>query len=223
MTDLHDAFQGWLLQGARDELPRDVALHASACADCVQATAALDALASVDPGLAAVPPVRVAAARGIPRGFLPIAAAAAVLLLVVIGGIVFSGALVRGTPAAEGGVTTPTPGGAVLGGVPAVSETAGPTPSSTPSATASSSPSATATPTPLSSPGAAQSATPEPAVVVGPVPAPPQPVPTPLPTPRPTPTPLPTPAPTPPPAPTATPSPTPCLLDCLPSISPGLP
>lgn len=34
MTELHERFTQWLIAGASEDLPRDVALHAYACPDC---------------------------------------------------------------------------------------------------------------------------------------------------------------------------------------------
>ena len=86
MSDLHEAFDTWLTRGAKDELPRAVALHASACPGCLRAAGAFDALAAIDLGAAELPPLRVAA---VPvdrrRGLLPATAAIAVLLVIGAG------------------------------------------------------------------------------------------------------------------------------------------
>ena len=52
----HDRFRSWLTGGAVAELPRDVALHASACDDCLRLAAGLDALTAVNAGAAGAPP-----------------------------------------------------------------------------------------------------------------------------------------------------------------------
>lgn len=64
MNEAHERFQAWLTAGAEGNPPRDVAVHASVCAVCSQSIAALDLLAVVDPGLAAMPAVPTGAERG---------------------------------------------------------------------------------------------------------------------------------------------------------------
>jgi hypothetical protein len=204
MTDLHDAFDAWLLGGARDDLPRDVALHASACPACLRSAGALDALTTVDPGLAELPPL--APAQGMRRrfGLLPATATAAVVVLVIGAGIVTGGTVFR-APSPSEAPQTATPAGDVLGGQGAPEVTG----TSTPSPTAS----ATASPKPSRRPRA----TPEPTVVpVTPPPAQPGPAATPPPTPRPTRTPRP-----PTPAPTPDPTPSPASATASPSPSPS--
>ena len=49
MNDLHDRFGSWIAAGSPDELPRDVAVHASGCEACMLGAAAMDALASSIP------------------------------------------------------------------------------------------------------------------------------------------------------------------------------
>ena len=92
MSDLHDAFDSWLTRGARDDLPRAVALHASACPGCLRAGGAFDALAAIDLEAAELPPLRVAAAPVDRRfGLVPATAAAIAVLLVIGAGIVAGG------------------------------------------------------------------------------------------------------------------------------------
>ena len=64
MNEAHRRFQEWLLTGAEGDPARDLALHASVCPSCQKSIAALDLLAIVDPGLAAMPAAATLAARG---------------------------------------------------------------------------------------------------------------------------------------------------------------
>ncbi|MGH2455822.1 MAG: hypothetical protein ACRDHD_06150 [Candidatus Limnocylindria bacterium] len=54
--DPHGRFGEWLIAGASDEPPRDVALHASVCPECAAQIAAFDQLTVVDTGRAPLPP-----------------------------------------------------------------------------------------------------------------------------------------------------------------------
>jgi hypothetical protein len=220
--DLHEAFETWLLRGTRQSLPRDVAVHASACPSCLRSARAFDGLAGIDTGIAEMPPIRVVGGhrRG---GLLPATASIAVVVLVIGAGVVVGGTLFRTPPELPVAAGTPTPAGAVLGGQgsPQAPETA----SSSPSPTASSSPTPTPTTSPTASAGTGAAA-PNPTMGGGPPPVVPGPTPTPRPRSAPTPRPSATPAPTAPPTPVQTPSPTavptatPCPLDvCLPSPS----
>lgn len=208
MTDLHDRFTAWLVNGAGDDLPRDVALHAYACPECQRHTAAFDTLSLVDLARAPLPasrasspqPVRGAPVRRIAAG---VAVVALLALAVGLGAPRLLG-LGGGDPAAG---DAPRNEG-VLGG----------TPRPRPTATATASATATPTPTPEPTPAVATLApvpTAPPPVAPPPPTAPPADTPppppeTPAPTPPPTATPEPpTPSPTPAPAPTATPTPTP--------------
>jgi hypothetical protein len=200
MSDAHGRFTDWLFAGSEEELPRDLALHASVCADCVRAVAALDLLEEVDleragpPGpLAPKGRVRTLLGAGTRAARLGGAAVGAVLVLVVVGG---------GAAPWLAGLFGASPESGVLG------QTATPGPSATQPATASPDP---------GSPNASAS---EPAVSTGVEPSgapwsPPM-------TPHPTParTPRPTAAPT--PVPTATPVPTPAPTPGPPSAPAGL-
>lgn len=55
-TDLHERFDAWLRTGAPEDPPRDAAIHASVCDECLRKVAALDSLATVDLGAAPLPP-----------------------------------------------------------------------------------------------------------------------------------------------------------------------
>ena len=57
-SDLHARFRDWLLAGSDEELPRDVAVHASVCGECQASAAAMDMLTAVDPSQAGMPPLR---------------------------------------------------------------------------------------------------------------------------------------------------------------------
>jgi hypothetical protein len=212
MSDLHDAFDSWLTRGARDELPRAVALHASACPGCLRAAGAFDAMAAIDLEAAELPPLRVAASPVDRRfGLVPATAAAIAVLLVIGAGIVAGGTLLRPPDEPEVAAATPTPGEGVLGGQGGPQTSA--TESSTPSASAAPTPTGSAPPSSVD-----ESTTPNPTMGGGPPLATPAippitPRPTATPSPRPTAaatpplTPQPTPVVTPVPTPTATPIP----------------
>jgi hypothetical protein len=215
VSDLHETFETWLVRGAREELPRGVALHASACSDCLRAAAALDALAAIDPGAAEMPPIRIYVGRGDRRRRLvPVMATAAVAVLAVATGIV-AGTILLGPPADDDvAAATPTIAEGVLGGgifpTDSASATASATPSATPTSTMSPSPTpivgegpqqpnptmgggpppttdSPSTPRPTATPRAV-TPTPTPVVTAEPTDEP-TPVPTLVPTPIPTPTP----------------------------------
>ena len=56
--EFHTRSVAWLENGARDDPPRDVAVHANSCPICAMQAAALDGLAIIDPGRAPRPPSR---------------------------------------------------------------------------------------------------------------------------------------------------------------------
>lgn len=228
MSDLHGRFAAWLTDGARGELPRDAALHASACDDCRVAAAAFDALLAIDPGAAALPPVHAAEPSPLaPRlGMLRAGVGvAAVLLLAVSVGIGAGGLLDQRTQLAAPDASLAPDGEGVLAGGGAPATPATPTtetsPSGVPSASAAA-PDGEPAPTPdigLATPGAV--ATPLPSPTITPPAGTPPPSSSSSPTTTPTavpslppiatpkPTPIPTPVPT--PVPTPTPEPTPLL------------
>ena len=225
MTELHEQFRAWLLTGARDVLARDVAVHASACPDCLRTAAAFDALSAVDPGAASAPGAWEPGARfWTPRAILVArtAAGVAAAALIIAAGFVAAGSLL-GPRAAQIAARQSPQGEGVLGNA------AGP-PSASASATAKSSESSSASPTAEpSSPGAAATnppmgGGPPPISTLQPTPTPrpatvqPTPAPTPRPTPRVTPTPVPTQVPTPVPTPVPTLVPTPVPDDCADGI-----
>jgi hypothetical protein len=138
MSDLHDAFDAWLTRGARDEMPRAVALHASACPGCLRAAGAFDALTMIDIGAAELPPVRTVLAPSDRRfGLVPATAVAFAVLLVIGAGVVAGGTLVRLGNELGVASATPTPGEGVLGGQggPQASTTGTSTPVTSPIAT----------------------------------------------------------------------------------------
>jgi hypothetical protein len=232
MTGRHEAFAAWLIDGARSDLTRDVALHASACDDCLRRADAFDALLAVDAGAASPPPFRSA----LPRSALAstrmarfAAGVIAVLALAVAVGI-GAGRLVPEPASPRVAEASPTPlGEGILGGAGGPSDA----PTSSPGATATgdSSTSAGASEQPSGEPEASAVAaatvapraegpgffpTPTPAIVFPPAgtprpsaPPPSPPAATPAPTSVPTsvPTAVPTPVPT--PVPTAVPTPAP--------------
>ncbi|HET6649281.1 MAG TPA: hypothetical protein VFH79_03905 [Candidatus Limnocylindria bacterium] len=218
MNELHDEFDAWIAAGAREEPPRDVALHASGCQVCLGLAASFDALLAIDPGLAPPPPLRAAPLSplaGAPLRIARSAAAAMAVMLVIGAGVIVGANALRPRESASvvepSASPTPRLAEGVLGAATGPSETAAATASTSasPSSSASASPTPTATPRPV-----AGAPTPRPTMGGGPPPAsaiPATPVPTPRPTVAPTsaPTAAPTAAPTPPPTPTPTPSPTP--------------
>lgn len=127
-NDAHRRFSAWLIAGAPGEPPRDAALHASVCDECMARVSALDALAAIDAGRALLPPSIRAPQHGrIATLRTPALAAGAVLVIALgIGAGVASG-LSRGQEA-EGAVLEAT-------GTPAASATSGgPTPKDSSSA-----------------------------------------------------------------------------------------
>jgi hypothetical protein len=204
MSDLHEAFDGWLTRGARDDLPRAVALHASACPGCRRAAGAFDALAAIDLEAAELPPLRVAPTpMDRRRGLVPATVAAVAVLLVIGGGIVAGGTLLRPPDEPDVAIATPTVGEGVLGdqGGPQSSASGGPMPSASPEATATGSAEPSSTPGPVA---------PNPTMGGGPplaTPALPTVIPRPTAAPSPRPTVRPTAAPTPTPTPTPVPPP----------------
>ena len=219
MRDLHDGFAAWIAEGTRDELPRDLALHASGCEGCMRQAQAFDALDSVDLGAAPPPPVRATLLREAngPLSLLRTAGGALVVVL-VLGAGAMTGSTLFGS---RGDEPTPapvaverTPAEDVLSGVPSFTPSPTDVRSTSPSPSAeprtSPSPSAEPDPTP-----AIAAAAPRPTMGGGPPPIATEPPATPAPvlaTPQPAApvtTPAPTIAPTPLPSPVASPTPTP--------------
>lgn len=224
MNDLHDRFAAWLIDGARGDPPRDLALHASGCERCLSAAGAFDALQAVDIG-ALPPPAHSVRTSSVRRraaliGAMRAAASAAAALLVgtalVIGASSWFGRDSTGTA-----IATRTPGEEVLAGGPSIEPTASgtlePTPSPRASPSTSPSPSALETPASVIQPTLAPR-TLAPAPTTVPVSAAPA---TPRPTTAPTATPTPAPTPTPIPSASATPSPDPSASAPAPSPSPS--
>ncbi|HEX5395582.1 MAG TPA: hypothetical protein VFX74_00680, partial [Candidatus Limnocylindria bacterium] len=114
VSDPHRAFGEWLVQEAPGEPPRDAALHASVCSECLRRVTALDALAEVDVGRALLPASRVmarpAGRNGRPSLRWASAAAAGVVGLAIVG--LNAPRLFAGRPLPSDGAT-----GAVLGTV----------------------------------------------------------------------------------------------------------
>ncbi len=230
--ELHEGFGAWLTDGARDHLPRDIAVHASVCPDCLRVAGAFDALACVDTGAAAELPLQ-SVPRRARRGAFPgvaraVAGIAAVVTIGAAGFVAANGLAPRATAGPPTGGAEKTPEG-VLGGIfdpetPAGSPSDGATPRSSETDDAEASPSTT-TPAPTALAGSS------PGPTFGVLPTPPGPSfsgspssspgpsfrpsvgpsTTAAPTPPGTsaPTPIPTLAPTPPPTPTPSPTPAP--------------
>ena len=214
MTDPHGRFETWLAEATPGDPPRDLALHASTCPECLARAASLDALAAVDPGMAPVPPLHVrrtprrASAAPIPRAVAGVAAVGLLGTAVLVG----TGALLTGRfPAGDGAAgASRSPDEGVLSVAGGRDATPTVEPSTTPTATSSASPDADDSPNPTASPQASAATAPAPAPA--PVPAPPAATPRPVTSPSPATTPrsTPTATPRPPtPPPTATPTPTP--------------
>ncbi|MDQ2673156.1 MAG: hypothetical protein M3Y40_00695, partial [Chloroflexota bacterium] len=231
MSDLHDRFRAWLTDGARTDLPRDAALHASACDACLRDAAAFDALLAIEPGAAPLPPVAAGThVRSVRAGQLARAAAGvvAVAALAVSVGI-GAGALLDRRADVGATLSSPTPQGeGILAGAGGASNNPEPTSSeAAPSEEPSRSPEpseasetdepgptpvpAVATPRPVITPRPTSITppigTPRPSGSAAATPAPTAPpsappsATPPVETATPTPTPTPTPAPTPPPPP----------------------
>jgi hypothetical protein len=197
MNEAHRRFREWLTGGAEGDPPRDVAVHASVCAECNSWIAALDLLSVVDTGRASMPAEPVGREHSRLVVGVRLVGATVVLFSAAILGVGVSqliGVSHTNGPVAQ---ASPTPDQNVLG------ETATPQasqPSTVPTPQETLTPLGTPFPTP--SPfGASPWATPYPWIYL------PTPYPTPLATPIVQPTPIPT-AP-PPPPPTATPVPVP--------------
>ena len=228
LSDPHHTFWTWLAEGTPGEPPRDAALHASVCGECMRQVAALDALRAIDLGRAILPASRLAphAAR---RGTASIrwagAAVAGVMGAVIVG---FGATHLLAVPTSSTpSATSDLPAGAVLGatGTPLATTTGAATPSAATATPVATEATATAVPTtqrpatatpPQGVVATQRPATPRPSVSATPTPEPSSATPSPTSTPSPTASPTPsvssspsqtsTPEPTDPPA---TPSPSP--------------
>ena len=195
MNEAHRRFSEWLTAGPEGDPPRDLAVHASVCVACRRSIAAIDLLALVDPGLAAMPMAPATAQRsGLLRAARLGGAAAGVMLGAVIVGAGVSQLIGQSDVGGPIAVASQTPAQGVL------DSTATPRPTVarvTPTPDETLTPLGTATPRPL--PG--RGATPTPRQSASPTPSPTA-------APTDTPTPVPTDSPTPSQAPSPTPSPT---------------
>jgi hypothetical protein len=225
--DLHERFVDWLADGAEGEPPRDLALHASSCEDCMRAVAAIESLRAIDVGAAPLPSFRrVAQGRPRPFGIARVAVGGLAVILLAASIAIGASGFFRATPPAD---EPPASAEGVLAGVPSNDSTdrrATDTPTPSPSASPTPSPSPTDSPsldeaTAAPPPPAPPTAAPQPPGTAAPQPprtaAPQPPAPTVAPaTPAPPP---PTPAPTAPStvpspsAPTPIPSPSPPPID----------
>lgn len=218
MTDAHGRLADWLAAANHGDPPRDVALHAAGCGECLAKAAAVDALAAIDPGRAPDPPL-VGARPARPSPLAPLArAGAGFAAIALLGGAVLIGSaalFADRAPATGGGDTLATPAEGVLGAADGPEQAPDP---GSPSSSPSSSPSpeeAHGSPEPEESTDEPDATTgpaaPAPVITV-PGGAPPPTTPptaTPIGTPTPGSTVAPTLEPTPPPSPTQTPTPTP--------------
>src|SRR5438067_8067759 len=215
--DPHNRFLAWLLAGAYGDPPRDLALHASLCQDCIDWVGAHDALTRIDVGRAPLPPWRPTPIR--PPATLRQAGrvAAATASMLLLGGAVLVGASQILAGRAGGGPER-------AGGVLAASGSPGESPSSTSPGSARASGTSTASATgsgaQSQSPWSTQPAattypviagTPRASGSIGPPNGTPSnsPPPKATTTPRPPPTPTVSPSPTPTPTPVETPTETP--------------
>ena len=199
MNEAHRRFREWLTGGAEGDPPRDVAVHASVCAECSSWIAALDLLSAVDTGKASMPAEPVGREHSRLVVGVRLAGATAVLFSAAILGVGVSQLIGVSHPNGPVAQASPTPDQNVLG------ETATPQPSQ-PSAAPT--PQDTLTPLGTPFPTPPLGATPAPTPYWTYFPPYPTPYPTPFATPFATPTAQPTPGPTAtPPAPTATPTP----------------
>jgi hypothetical protein len=206
--DLHERFVDWLADGAEGEPPRDLALHASSCEDCMRAVAAIESLRAIDVGAAPLPPLR-RVAQGRPRPFAIARVAVGALAVILLAASVVIGAsgFFRATPPAD---VPPASAEGVLAGVPK-DDSSDRRATETPTASPSASP--TPSPSPTDAPSLEATAAP-------PQPAPRTAAPQPLRTAAPQP-PAPTVAPaTPAPPPPATPVPSPSSIAPSPTASP---
>jgi hypothetical protein len=187
MNDPHARFAAWLAAGAFGEPPRDLALHASVCPECIRSIAAIDLLGEIDPGRAKMPfwdGVDEEPGGLIRAGRFAAAAAGVMLLAVVIG--IGASQLIVGARASDGvAFTSETPAQGELAGTGTPAASPDLTSPSASIATASATPSEVPFGTPVTLPTAR---------------------PTPRPTAAPTRTPKPTPTPVPSPSDTASPS-----------------
>jgi hypothetical protein len=220
---LHEEFAAWLIEGARDEPARDVAIHASACPSCLLLAGANDALTLIDPSAASMPSTPVGDMADRAAWPLRVTASAAAVFLAAIVGIAASGTLIRQPSAILLGDGSPTPRESVLG------DTGSPTPAVTDAPGEDATATADPSPTQIAAPGTVPPPGPPPIGPPPPVggPTPPAAIPTPTPTPTPTATPSaspsipisasPSPSPSPSLSPSTIPSPSPsCDVECAP-------
>ena len=195
MNEAHRRFREWLTGGAEGDPPRDIAVHASVCAECSSSIAALDLLSVVDTGKASMPAEPVGREHSRLVVGVRLAGATAVLFSAAILGVGVSQLIGVSHPNGPVAQASPTPDQNVLGAT-ATPQPSQPSAAPTPQDTLT--PLGTPFPT-QTQPGATAFATPFPYWTY---------IPTPYPTPFATPTGQPTPGPTDtPPPPTATPTP----------------
>lgn len=147
-SDPRALVEAWLIDGARDELARDLAVHASLCGECRMQIVALDLLTAVELERAGFPPPRAATAPARARRRVAVAAGGVVALSAVATAAAVGWRLPGN---GLGSAATDAPTQDVLGntGQPESSSTV----AVTPSATASGSASAEVTTSPSPTPG----------------------------------------------------------------------
>lgn len=222
--DLHARLEDWIVGGAEGDPPRDVALHASTCDECLRLIAAFESLVAIDVGAAPPAPAwRVAVTAGPRTGAVRLAVGGVAAVLLVASALAGAPGGIFGSPTPPVAVETSAPfiGGDVLSGVPTARPTSeasdpSPTPRRTerPSPTTGQPTNGEAAPAPSFPPAIAP---PIPAATAAPIVTP---VPTVAPTAAPT-----APPPPPPPTPTfppPTPTPEPTIVPTLPP-TPSLP
>ena len=85
--DPHIQLEEWLVDGAANDPPREMAFHASMCDECLSRLNAFDSLAAVDVGAAGSPPPLIAPTRvvvGLAWARLAMAAVGGILALILI-------------------------------------------------------------------------------------------------------------------------------------------
>jgi hypothetical protein len=213
VNEAHQRFREWLTAGAEGDPPRDVAVHASLCAECRRSIATLDLLAMINPGMASMPAEPTDRERGRLAMAGRLVGATAVLFSAAILGVGVSQLIGVSHPNGPVAQASPSPDQNVLGAIAPQQPTEGATPTLPPETLTplGTTPPIEGPPPPV--------ATPQPFVPPAPTPIP-TPKPTAVPTssagpsstplPTDTATPAPTDTPTPTPEPTATPAPPQC-------------
>lgn len=133
--DPHRFVEDWLVDGARHDLPRDLAVHASLCVGCRTRIAAFDMLSAVQLERAGFPPLRAGSIAHRARGRMAVAAGSVVAVTAVAAVAASGWRLPVNGPA---NIPAEAPTQEVLGntGEPQATPTAVPSSTTTPSASA---------------------------------------------------------------------------------------